>query len=874
LLAACERTQQAQETAENSGVFTSTLVEVLGKSGSDITYADLFVRCRSAVRKYAENQNPQFEAYENFNSWSGFLGRKASYTARRFSVYFDESSWKVDCGAVNGLPTELDKSVELALYPENEQARLAGRATTIQVGAQKSEVKLNFESETTLRYRAELTSLPVAPIPVYLQGDQKGQEILRKALEPTIGVDLTDIAEGTRYTLAAEDGNFLLKQRETGLLIQGAKGFSEASAKHIFSILKQVVQWERILALQNHGTSMDSSLVDFIFFEKLSNGPEHEHRSKDGQALSDLTLDFVKDRIGFKIKANNRTQQPLHFALFYLSGKYGIQKLVNDPVPPSKEKEYVTLFEDEIFVEEGLNEVIENFKLIVSTEQLDDFLLVQDDLEIGKIESSTRGLGKFSEGQKLVHKNEWFTKNLRVKVVRQLDQVGAKDAALAKGKIVVKSHPSVKANLSLSAAKVPTRGAGQDFDFYKALERQGLTMLNFAAGARGESESILELTNIENAEALEKEPLEIDVNMPLDENEYLLPLVFDGQHVVLGGDPSKDEQGNTHISIDHIPAVPDNRRSVGGALKLYFFKTYLKQENVNALCWAEFKDDGNVVRNKSDVANKVAGAKNILLLIHGIIGDTESLARGLRKAELDKKFDLVLTYDYENLSTPISETATKLKQQLEAAGFGANDNKQLTVLAHSMGGLVSRWLIEREGGNKLVDHLVMCGTPNNGSPFGKIDKARKIMNVLTGLAINYIPVFIPFSGAIIFLLNRSKKITPTLEQMDPSSEFMKTLNSSADPGVRYTLLAGDIDKYEEPSDKLFAKMLEKAGKGLIFDALFGTAAHDIAASAESILGVNGGRNPAPKRANVACHHLNYFVAEPGLKALAAVEWTK
>jgi hypothetical protein len=131
--------------------------------------------------------------------------------------------------------------------------------------------------------------------------------------------------------------------------------------------------------------------------------------------------------------------------------------------------------------------------------------------------------------------------------------------------------------------------------------------------------------------------------------------------------------------------VPDNRRSLGKALKLYFFKTYLKQENVNALCWAEFKEDGTVVRNKSDVANKVAGAKNVLLLIHGIIGDTESLAKGVRKTGLDKKFDLVLTYDYENLSTPISETAGKLKQQLEAAGFGANDDKRLTVLAHSMG---------------------------------------------------------------------------------------------------------------------------------------------------------------------------------------------
>jgi hypothetical protein len=108
--------------------------------------------------------------------------------------------------------------------------------------------------------------------------------------------------------------------------------------------------------------------------------------------------------------------------------------------------------------------------------------------------------------------------------------------------------------------------------------------------------------------------------------------------------------------------------------------------------------------------------------------------------------------------------------------------------------------------------------------------------------------------------------------MNPSSEFMKTLNSSTDPGVRYTLLAGDIYEYQEPSDQFFAKMLAKTGKGFIFDALFANAAHDIAVSDESILGIEGSRSPAPKRGNVACHHLNDFLSEPGQKALAGVEW--
>ena len=232
----------------------------------------------------------------------------------------------------------------------------------------------------------------------------------------------------------------------------------------------------------------------------------------------------------------------------------------------------------------------------------------------------------------------------------------------------------------------------------------------------------------------------------------------------------------------------------------------------------------------------------------------------------------MLTYDYENLSTPISETAVKLKQQLAAAGLRENDDKRLTLLVHSMGGLVSRWFIEREGGNKVVDHLVMFGTPNVGSPFGEVDSARQLSSMLTTLAIATFPGFTPFCGALVYLLNRSKKITPTLEQMNPKFEFIKTLNTSPDPGVPYTIVAGDIRDYKESADQIMARLVAKVGTGLIFDALYQNAGHDIAVSDDSIPGIADNRTPAPKKQFVICHHLNYFVAEAGLNAMADINW--
>ena len=222
LLAACQRIQKAWEGKDHSGVFTSTLLDVLKRSRSDLAYADLFVRCRAAVRERADNQDPQFETYRGFNAYSGFLGSELTRKGRRYSVYFADGAWKVDCGAVHGLPSDPDKSTELALYRESSPTRLAGHATTTQVGPQKSELELlDLKSNDATRYVAEITSLPVPPMPVFLEGEAKGIASLQTALaesdDQSIGISLlTESAAGTTYALNAATDGLQLNWQETG----------------------------------------------------------------------------------------------------------------------------------------------------------------------------------------------------------------------------------------------------------------------------------------------------------------------------------------------------------------------------------------------------------------------------------------------------------------------------------------------------------------------------------------------------------------------------------------------------------------------------------------------------------------------------------
>lgn len=877
LLAACDRKQTAKETLDKSGVFTSSLLEVLEAERGNISYSGLFVRTRTATRNRANHQDPQFETFGNFHAAGGFLGKDVTALHQRARVYYDQNDWKVECGAMHGVPTDPGTAVELAVYYDSVQKTSIGSAGVRQVGPTTSLLQPQFSADRATEYCAEIASLPVAPMLVRFDGPSDWKMALQDILAQngSIGVELTD-SDGTRYALEKRDNSLVLIEQNLDLLVQGVELGTENPADNISAILpvlKHVMQWERAISLQNQHTRMKTGSVDCRFSEQSKKGESFAHD------FDEITVDYRKEgadwqSIKGKIQLRNNSHHLLHYVLIYYSKDYGIQILRNDQVEPGED--YVTIWGDDsklfLYLEDNENESIESFKLIISSERIDDFLLDQKALLLGEIIPSMRAMSDADPTKKLGAKNDWFTKDCRIKIVRQQDKIGKRDVTLAHGRIKIRGHDTVTGGLGLSAAIPSVRNVAEGQNFLEPFEKQGLELVNFAEPVtRGENEDILELTDIKNATDLEDNPLELELDVDLEKDQAIIALVFDGQHFLLGGDAYRDDTGITHVSIDHLYDIPDNRRSVGSALKLYFFKTYLKR-NTNKLRWVDFQSDDQFERNGDRVAEKVAAAKNILLLIHGLIGDTKHIAQGIRNGGLHRNFDLVLAYDYENLNTPIGETADDLKAKLAEVGLIDGDGKRLTILAHSMGGLVSRSFIEQGRGDKVADHLVMCGTPNHGSPFGKIDDARKILNLLTVISMNFVPALVPFSGPFLMLLNRTKNVTRSLEQMDPDSQFLKRLNNSDDPGIPYTVLAGDVGAYEEPTDQYFSDLLVKASKVAGYEKLFADKPHDIAVGIDSIKTIGNNRIAQPTFNPVACHHLNYFSSDVGQEALNSVDW--
>jgi tetratricopeptide (TPR) repeat protein/triacylglycerol esterase/lipase EstA (alpha/beta hydrolase family) len=402
--------------------------------------------------------------------------------------------------------------------------------------------------------------------------------------------------------------------------------------------------------------------------------------------------------------------------------------------------------------------------------------------------------------------------------------------------------------------------------------------------------SVLELSGSSLAidKVTPESPIVISSVRSLEPDEGILTLAHDGNFWLPVGYGMLKEDGKTEIEVQHLVTrgnkdTQDGDRKISEAISLCFLKVVVQSQQSAWLRKATPKPDGTVsFTPKGDlesVRKAVAQAERIVLFIHGILGDSENmipsvLAAGLLNSNGSQeqgKYDLVLAFDYENLNTKIQETANELKEQLKKVGLGNGHKKTLHIIAHSIGGLVSRSFIEQHGGNKVVNHLLMLGTPNGGSQWSSV---YQLATTLLSVGLNFIPESF-VAGPFVSLLTKKdiEKMSTTLRQMNiQESDLLPELRRSEDPQCPYTIIGGNTqlnEKLKTKADNLLQALEQKVWKGLEFP--FKGQSNDIAVTVESIFTreVFEGRNPAVNLIDsVACNHLVYFKDQNGLNALA------
>lgn len=385
-----------------------------------------------------------------------------------------------------------------------------------------------------------------------------------------------------------------------------------------------------------------------------------------------------------------------------------------------------------------------------------------------------------------------------------------------------------------------------------------------------QAQTLIELHNIQNKETLATQPLELNVDAATSNGDLIIPVTMQDGLLMPFGDIVQESDGSTTIKISSLPegidlpAQEKGTRSLGKALWFSLLKVTGHKDQVFLLRKVTYKN-GQATRvplKKSHIKR----AKNILLAVHGIIGDTQSIINNLHFLLDNKQYDLILTFDYENLNTNIEDIAVELDRLLSTHGLGVDDGKRLDIIAHSMGGLVSRYMIEqiREGDN-LVDHLYMFGTPNGGSVFGNLPAYRDKLVLLLTAGLNFGKAWLGQVGIALSMVNKaligSMSLTKTLAQMSPTSAFIKNLGKSKKGHTTYTIIAGNTKEYRSLKDKRMAKLMEK----LLIKAgnTANQAPNDIAVLVEDILKVPD--NLQAEKHKICCHHMNYFDDGPGLK---------
>ncbi len=828
-------------------------------------------------------------------------------------------------------PRKGEETTRLALFPIDsppqslrQLSNKEGEAEVTEVLPQVSKVKIsgiaNLDSEPKPTFKAVITSLPLPPKSVRLEGDGAGIELLRQALQANEDENKTSLyvqeaaaSETVEFRVLARNGEYIItRPADDHPLVAEVPGYTDFSANKVVEQLEHIVRWKNLAELTppaNSRVHPDAIKMEIYQGDKLL---------QDAQ----IRLVYEQHQNGnwvqpsFSVKLTNTSNEELYCALLDLTDQYAINTGFFEAggVWLKRGEEAWALGKKPIYAsvpqplwQQGITEFKDTLKLIVCTDEFDATLLEQSKLDLGRQRNvvARRGDLRLSTLNRLLARvqnrdlsstpetdelnDDWVTNQVVITTVRPLETTSVpktgSGVALYPG-VELQTHPGLQAKAVLTTVSQSTRDLGNHILPPILRENPEVVQPFQFSNSRGTDPglSALELTNV-NVETIEtvtrKQPLKLVVDTPLAEGERILPIAYDGEFFLpLGVGYSLD--GKTEIRLERLPEpISEGRRSLDGSIRIFFQKVVSEKLGLEyqypLLAVADVAADETVSyeADLEKIKHRVAQAEKIVLFIHGIIGDTQSLVPSMQRAKVEvdgqqksltELYDLILTFDYENINTSIEENARLLKQRLEAVGLGVNHGKQLYIIAHSMGGLVSRWFIEREKGNQIVRHLVMLGTPNCGSPWPTV-QAWATTALTIGLnSLSTVAWPVKMLGTLLAAI---ETIDVALDQMQPGSNFLNLLASSQDPGIPYSIIAGNTSimprVVESTNWQQFIRKLRNAVVALPFFS----QPNDIAVSVHSITDVSEGRTPQPKTQVVPCDHLTYFTHPVGLAALSA-----
>ncbi len=163
----------------------------------------------------------------------------------------------------------------------------------------------------------------------------------------------------------------------------------------------------------------------------------------------------------------------------------------------------------------------------------------------------------------------------------------------------------------------------------------------------------------------------------------------------------------------------------------------------------------------------IEAASTPILLVHGLI-DNRSIFTRLHRSLRRRGFGYVATVNLplftSDIPTAASRLATMVEAMCEQTGCG-----RIHIVAHSLGGLVARYYVQKLGGDTHVHTLVTLGTPHEGTRLARM-----------------VPPMLPYT---------------LLRQLRPDSDVIRELaEPAAGCRTRFLAFSGDLDTVIRPTE--------------------------------------------------------------------------
>lgn len=269
-----------------------------------------------------------------------------------------------------------------------------------------------------------------------------------------------------------------------------------------------------------------------------------------------------------------------------------------------------------------------------------------------------------------------------------------------------------------------------------------------------------------------------------------------------GWSPSPQRDRSRTITAGLL-ATPANAR--GLAVETACLATHLALYPAGALRRLTQRDEGYSLGGLAPLQRGLLvrspdTATTPVLLVHGLVDNRSVFAR-LHRHLRRRGFRRVVPVQLPLLTTSVQDGARVLA---EAVTRIAGPDGQVTIIAHSLGGLIARYYVQRMGGDRQVGTLITLASPHGGTRLAEL-----------------VPRALPY---------------PLLRQLRPDSPLIAELAEPApDCHTRIFAVAAALDTVVRPGSAvvdhpdLDAVNLVVPGLGHHSLAFSGTVAHQVTA---------------------------------------------